>query len=129
MRVLTFVHREFPEKFDASFAALEAAYWGGGGQDTSTKEGVAASLADVFEPAQMERVLAGAVTKENKDRTMEHTRAAQESGAFGAPWMVVTNRSSETATFFGNDRWDHIYAFLGLPYQPVTLLEKQDAKL
>ncbi|KAH6654019.1 thioredoxin-like protein [Truncatella angustata] len=47
---------------------------------------------------------------------------ALERGAFGAPWLWVTNDQGKSEPFFGTDRWHFVYEFLGLPYQKSYLL-------
>jgi glutathione S-transferase kappa 1 len=48
--------------------------------------------------------------------------------AFGAPWIVVVNGNGERREYFGNDRWDHVFEHLGVPYTPVRILHVGGAK-
>lgn len=50
-----------------------------------------------------------------KQKLQDNTKEALESGAFGAPWFVVTNSAGERSVFFGSDRFHYMFAFLGLP--------------
>lgn len=64
-------------------------------------------------------MLKGAVTPENKKRVVEQTMG---SGAFGAPWIVAVNAAGGERSWFGNDRWDQVFAFLEVPYKGVSIL-------
>jgi glutathione S-transferase kappa 1 len=63
--------------------------------------------------------LKNAVTSENKQRVVDQTMGA---GAFGAPWIVAVNSDGERKAWFGNDRWDQVFAHLGVPYKPVSII-------
>jgi glutathione S-transferase kappa 1 len=67
----------------------------------------------------LESILKNAVTPENKKRVVEQTMSA---GAFGAPWIVAVNNGGERKAWFGNDRWDQVFAHLGVPYKPVSII-------
>ncbi len=85
----------------------------------STSEGVVKALEGIFERAELEEILKSAVTPENKKRVVEQTMGA---GAFGAPWIVAVNSEGERKAWFGNDRWDQVFAHLGVPYKPVSIV-------
>ncbi|KAI0011805.1 thioredoxin-like protein [Xylariaceae sp. FL0662B] len=68
-----------------------------------------------------------------KDALRRATDEALRRGAFGAPWLWVTDygrtgtgtgtgNEDRAEPFFGSDRWHFVYEFLGLPYRGVTLL-------
>jgi glutathione S-transferase kappa 1 len=65
------------------------------------------------------------VTPENKKRVVELTMGA---GAFGAPWILAINRDGERKAWFGNDRWDHVFEHLYVPYTPVRLVPPEQAR-
>lgn len=50
---------------------------------------------------------------EVKNRLKDLTSEALNDGAFGAPWWKITNSKGETEVFFGSDRWDHVFEFIG----------------
>ncbi|KAL7626855.1 hypothetical protein AAE478_003629 [Parahypoxylon ruwenzoriense] len=77
----------------------------------------------LFTAAEVDRIVGAASSQELKDALRQTTDTALKHGAFGAPWMWVTNASTgRSEPFFGSDRWSHVYEFLGLPYQDVALL-------
>jgi glutathione S-transferase kappa 1 len=66
-----------------------------------------------------------ALTPENKKRVVEQTMGA---GAFGAPWIVGLNGDGEKKSWFGNDRWDQVFAHLNVPYTPVRIIPLEESK-
>ncbi|KAL8278192.1 hypothetical protein RQP46_009365 [Phenoliferia psychrophenolica] len=50
---------------------------------------------------------------ENKDRMKAEATALVEQGAFGFPWMTVTNDAGKTINIFGSDRFELISYHLG----------------
>ena len=101
--------------------ALWEAFWGKG-INTSTPQGTTQALHQIFTEDDLKHVLEGALTKENKQRVLEVTNHVMNQGAFGAPWFTVINAKGETAQIWGNDRWDHVFHHLKIPYQPLTIL-------
>lgn len=65
-----------------------------------------------------------ATEKEWKDRLTGNTKEALDQGAFGAPWMWVTNAKGVSEPFFGSDRFHFMWEFLGLPWQDLAILPK-----
>lgn len=57
-----------------------------------------------FSPGECEAVLAAAKEQEVKDLLTKSTQAALDRGAFGAPWLWVTNGQGKSEPFFGSDR-------------------------
>lgn len=93
-------------------------YWSKG-INVSTTDGVIKALDGIFTPKKLEEILKNAVTPENKKRVIDQTMGA---GAFGAPWIVAVNSDGERKAWFGNDRWDQVFAHLGVPYKPVSII-------
>ncbi len=119
MRVATWVKDHYPsDKFDDTFEALVSGYWGKG-INISTTEGIIKALNGIFPPPELEKILKNAVTPENKKRVVDQTLSA---GAFGAPWIVAINSNGEKKDWFGNDRWDQVFAHLDVPYKPVSII-------
>lgn len=58
-----------------------------------------------FSPKECEAILAAARTQEIKDLLTGATQDALEKGAFGAPWLWVTNGEGRGEPFFGSDRF------------------------
>mmetsp|Transcript_25830 Transcript_25830/g.47226 ORF Transcript_25830/g.47226 Transcript_25830/m.47226 type:complete len:229 (+) Transcript_25830:2-688(+) len=95
-------------------------YWGGGGCDIGSKEGIAAALlADGtvdgdFVQHLLERTSEPAIKQSLKSLTEE----AVALGAFGAPWFVLHEPKTgpAPAVFFGSDRFHLIAHELGVPW-------------
>ncbi|OJJ72569.1 hypothetical protein ASPBRDRAFT_42288 [Aspergillus brasiliensis CBS 101740] len=123
VRVVTYIHTNFgAELTERSLVRLWEAYWTQG-RDISSRQVIKDSLRPIFpDTSQLEAVLEGATTSSNKARTRETTDFLMKGGCFGAPWFVVTNSTGQTEQFWGNDRWDHVFQHLDVPFTPVTLL-------
>jgi glutathione S-transferase kappa 1 len=106
------------EKFEATFQALVSGYWGRG-INVSTTEGIIKALDGIFTSKELEEILKNSVKPENKKRVIEQTMSA---GAFGAPWIVALDSEGKKKSWFGNDRWDQVFAHLGVPYRPVSII-------
>ncbi|KAJ3474410.1 hypothetical protein NLG97_g9858 [Lecanicillium saksenae] len=74
----------------------------------------------LFSPADVDKIMNGRAAF--KDSVKKVTDEALAKGAFGAPWIWVTNAKGQEEPFFGSDRFNHIYAFLDIPFQDVTVL-------
>ncbi|PHH67295.1 hypothetical protein CDD82_1476 [Ophiocordyceps australis] len=59
---------------------------------------------------------------EYKQALVDEVHAAREKGAFGAPWLWVTNADGDCQPFFGSDRFNQVFRFLGLNFHDVELL-------
>ncbi|KAI0096336.1 thioredoxin-like protein [Nemania sp. FL0031] len=87
------------------------------------------SPAKLFTPEQVAQILAGTSAAEVKGALKARVDEALGRGAFGAPWIWVTDAQGCSEPFFGSDRWHFVYDFLGLPYQQMRLLPPQKARL
>ncbi|CAK7273793.1 hypothetical protein SEPCBS57363_005831 [Sporothrix epigloea] len=76
----------------------------------------------LFTAADVNAILAGATAQVAKDQLTAATKDAVNRGAYGAPWLWVTNDAGVSEPFFGSDRFHFVYKFLDLPYQDVSLL-------
>lgn len=61
--------------------------------------------APLFSAEEVERIMQAAGSQEMKDSLKATTQQALDTGAFGAPWMLVTNGKGVTEPFFGSDRY------------------------
>ena len=77
----------------------------------------------LFTAADVDAILAGATSQAAKDQLTAATKEAVDRGAYGAPWLWVTNDAGVGEPFFGSDRFHFVYKFLGLPYQDIALLD------
>lgn len=126
VRVATWIKDHYDEKrFEATFEALVSGYWGKGINVAKT-EGIIEVLKEIFSEAELEEILKNAVSPENKKRVIEQTASA---GAFGAPWTIAVNSQGERKDWWGNDRWDQVFAHLEVPYKPVSIIAPGCSKL
>lgn len=126
MRVATWVKDHYSaEKFERTFEALVSGYWSKQ-INVAKPEGIAKALDGIFTESELEEVLKNAVFPENKKRVIDQTLSA---GAFGAPWIVGVSSEGERKAWFGNDRWDQVFAHLGVPYTPVSIIPPGSSKL
>jgi len=58
-----------------------------------------------------------AASSQVKEALTAKTKEAIDSGAFGAPWWIITRADGKQEVFFGSDRMEHICGFLRVPYQ------------
>ena len=56
----------------------------------------------LFTQTDVKRIMEGRI--EMKDVLKKETEKAVELGAFGCPWLWVTNKKGQTEPFFGSDR-------------------------
>ncbi|KAI0481435.1 hypothetical protein F4859DRAFT_474699 [Xylaria cf. heliscus] len=83
----------------------------------------------LFTPEQVARILEATSTAEMKNALKARVDEALARGAFGAPWIWATNAEGRSEPFFGSDRWNCVYDFLGIPYRKIQLLPPQKAQL
>lgn len=139
LRALHFVKARYPaDTYLATWRHLLRAFWTLH-EPPNTPAALAKALADVpattpgggeeeegkrlFTADDVDRIVRAAAEPAYKDALRRATEEAQQRGAFGAPWLWVTNAATgRSEPFFGSDRWHHVYEFLGLPYQDVALL-------
>ncbi|KAF4457516.1 hypothetical protein F53441_566 [Fusarium austroafricanum] len=74
----------------------------------------------LFSDEDVDKIMKG--RESMKVRVKELTAEAVKKGAFGAPWLMVTNADGKSEAFFGSDRFNHIYRFLGIPFKDVEIL-------
>ncbi|KAK7749314.1 hypothetical protein SLS62_008283 [Diatrype stigma] len=142
LRALHAIKTRFPaETYLAAFHYLLYAFWVLH-RDLTSAEGVGKALGEIpvgfagkgegkgsqsrsrplFTAEQVGEILRAVGSQPCKDALKRSTDEALQRGAFGCPWMWVTDREGKGEPFFGSDRWHYIYEFLGLPYQDVALL-------
>lgn len=84
-----------------------------------------ASDEKLFTSEQVAQILDGITTETVKTELKSRVDEALARGAFGAPWLWVTNAQGRSEPFFGSDQWHFVYEFLGAPYQKAQLLPPQ----
>ena len=82
---------------------------------------------------EVDMVLQEIQNKATKDKLSQNTAEALELGAFGAPFMNVKRwkdgedgKEVKGASFFGSDRFEFIFDYLGLPLQRMRILRKDE---
>ncbi|KAI8952839.1 hypothetical protein F4801DRAFT_190030 [Xylaria longipes] len=95
----------------------------------TTKPNPTSSSKKLFTPEQVCQILEAASSTEMKATLKARVDEALARGAFGAPWIWATDAQGCSEPFFGSDRWNCVYDFLGVPYQKLQLLPPQKAQL
>ncbi|KAI0914478.1 hypothetical protein F4823DRAFT_573432 [Ustulina deusta] len=83
----------------------------------------------LFTAEQVAQILGAISTEVVKTALKARVDEALARGAFGGPWLWVTDAQGRSEPFFGSDQWNFVYEFLGVPYQKVQLLLPQRGKL
>ncbi|KAK5664018.1 hypothetical protein OQA88_232 [Cercophora sp. LCS_1] len=137
LRALHYIKRNYPEPaFFSTLHYLFHVFWSPPNIDLTKPENVVKALGEVtvgysggepqgdklFSQDEVWKILEAAGSKEMKDAMRSATEQALKQGAFGAPWLWVTNEEGKTEPFFGSDRFHFIFKFLGLPFQDIKLL-------
>jgi 2-hydroxychromene-2-carboxylate isomerase len=131
VRVVTYIYTNYgADLMERSLVSIWEAYWTQG-LDISSRQVIEDSLRPIFpDTSQLEAVLEGAITGSNKAKVRETTDSLMKGGCFGAPWFVATNSDGGMEQFWGNDRWDHIFQHLDIPFTPVhPLLPENPSQL
>ncbi|KAJ3523219.1 hypothetical protein NM208_g12536 [Fusarium decemcellulare] len=133
LRALHFIKENYPKStFLATFRFLFHKLWLPPHVNLTEDTNLAAALAEatdeldggtgkkLFTDEDVKKIMDG--RESMKERVKQKTGEAVEKGAFGAPWLWVTNRDGESEAFFGSDRFNHVYRFLRIPFQDVEIL-------
>ncbi|KAI9905021.1 hypothetical protein N3K66_001550 [Trichothecium roseum] len=136
LRALLFVKANFPAPvFLAAMHHLFESFWAPPHANLTVDEVLREALAGVRLPSGGGPVFGagevGAIMdgrEAMKGVLRAETERAVELGAFGAPWIWAVNADGKGEAFFGSDRFNHVYKYLGVPFQDVALLPP-DAKL
>lgn len=110
LRALLFIKRNHPPPvLHAALLALFRRFWTPPHAFLGDDDNLAAALADAagergghLSADDVRRVMAG--REDFKDALKDGTQRALELGAFGAPWLWVTDRAGKAEPFFGSDR-------------------------
>jgi len=92
------------EKFEQAFLSLWDYNWIRH-IDPSKPEGMIKCLSEHFDEAQVKEIMESAQQPRYKKALADQTQMVVESGAFGAPWFLVTNHEGKREPFFGSDRF------------------------
>jgi len=103
-RCLLYIKDKQPtDKYEATFLSLWEAIWFRH-IDVSKADALEGVLSETFDEKTVREILAAGKSQEYKNKLIEVTEEALQSGAFGAPWFVVKNAKGEKEPFFGSDR-------------------------
>jgi glutathione S-transferase kappa 1 len=122
LRALHFIKKTYtdPEIFTTTLHYLFHSFWAPPNVNMTRPENVAKALSEVpvgfkgvgsagdrklFSNQEVEAIMKGASTQEMKDLLKGTTQKALDQGAFGAPWLWVTNDDGKSEPFFGSDRY------------------------
>ncbi len=102
---------------------LKRAYWSRG-EDIGDPLVIQSTLSPIIKNDDLlkEWISTTCDTQPIKDSLIAATEEAIAKGAFGAPFFLITNQAGKEEMFFGSDRMEHIAAFLGKPYIPLSKL-------
>ncbi|OAA78297.1 glutathione S-transferase kappa 1 [Akanthomyces lecanii RCEF 1005] len=131
LRAIHYVKAHYPEPvFLAAFHALLVEFWTPPNRKIADADVLREVLGEMtetvggsgrlFSPAEVDKIMDGRAAF--KDSVKKETDEALAKGAFGAPWIWATNAKGESEPFFGSDRFNHVYAFLDIPFQDITVL-------
>lgn len=113
-RCLHHIKRNHPrETYHAVLERFFHGFWTPPHLNLTQVDILAAVLADTgrFSPEECEAIPAAAKEQEVKDMLTRSTQEALDRGAFGAPWLWVTNEEGREEPIFGSDR----YVVSGMP--------------
>ncbi|RFU81344.1 dihydrofolate reductase [Trichoderma arundinaceum] len=115
LRALHYIKANYPRAtFLATFENLFHAFWTPPNVNLIPEENLRAVLLGatekpgksdskkLFTEEEVEKIMKG--RSEMKNVLMATTKRAADQGAFGAPWLWVTNAKGEQEPFFGSDR-------------------------
>ncbi|KAL7939002.1 thioredoxin-like protein [Trichoderma chlorosporum] len=133
LRALHYIKANYPKAtFLAAFESMFMALWTPPNVNLIPEENLRAVLQgarekpgksdskQLFTEDEVEKIMKS--RGEMKNVLVATTQKAVDRGAFGAPWLWVTNAKGEQEPFFGSDRFHHIYKFLDIPFQDITVL-------
>jgi glutathione S-transferase kappa 1 len=104
MRAMTYIKSSYPSaKYEDVFGELWIETWQRH-NELSAPEKMAACLSRHFDAEDVKKIMAAANTPAIKQELLDVTKKALDSGAFGCPWFVVTNKEGKVEPFFGSDR-------------------------
>lgn len=107
LRTLHYIKRTYPrETFYAVLEHYFKAFWTPPNLNLTQVDVLAKVLGDCgqFSAEECEAILVAAKSQEIKDLLLKSTGEALEKGAFGAPWLWVTDGQGRGEPFFGSDR-------------------------
>ncbi|KAJ5210997.1 HCCA isomerase/glutathione S-transferase kappa [Penicillium cf. griseofulvum] len=129
-RCMIYIKSHFPrEKYEITFLSLwEWMFYKG--IDISKPE----NLAELFQShgysdSEVKEIMTAASNPEFKQALTAITQTALDKGAYGAPWFWVRNAEGKEEPFFGSDRFAFMWMYLGLPFQDVSIVEKEKSRL
>lgn len=109
LRALHYIKANYPERFLPTMSALFQKFWTPPNVNLTQEENLITTLLEatyegkrLFTEVEVEKIMKG--RDGMKALLKAKTEEVVNSGAFGAPWFLVTNAKGETRSFFGSDR-------------------------
>ena len=113
-RALCAVEIAKPDKLADCLDALYQSFWVEGNANIGKPEGFGPVLERVLGKDGAAEIMKQATNPEAKKRLGENSDRAFQSGAFGAPWWVCTNKEGQEEHFWGVDHMGQVADFMGL---------------
>jgi len=127
-RCLCFIKSRHPrDKYEAAFISTFPPLWIAPHSDISKPANMATLLSKNFTAEEVEEIMTAASQPEWKAKLTANTQEVLDQGAFGAPWMMVTNSEGKREPFFGSDRFHFMWQFLGVPFTDITIIPSNGA--
>jgi hypothetical protein len=122
LRALSFIKSRYPkDTFETVFLYLFHCFWSPPNLNLSDPANLTKALLEVragfrgkdaqgegtallFNLQEVHAILQATHNKDIKDQLRDTTQQALDRGAFGAPWIWVTNSAGKSEPFFGSDR-------------------------
>lgn len=122
-RCLTVVRESYPEeKFITTLTNCFETMWLKA-QQIDNPEVIIAALSQTLSEAEVKKVMESIGQQEWKAKLTQTTKEALDRGAYGAPWFWLTNDQGHEEPFFGSDRFNYMWRFLGLEWEDMKLVD------
>ena len=120
---MVFVKEHYPrEQYEEAFITLWK-YLSEHHVDISKPENVSKALREHFIHEEVREILEAASKPQYKQALIDMTQKAVECGAFGAPFFWVRNKKGDEEPFFGSDRFNFMWEYLGIPWSDMAIRE------
>ncbi|RCI15197.1 hypothetical protein L249_6446 [Ophiocordyceps polyrhachis-furcata BCC 54312] len=125
LRALLFIKANYPPStFHQAMLRLFRRFWKPPHANLWDDAVLRSALAEggLFSALEVGRIMDG--RESMRRRLEEETSSALGLGAFGAPWLWVSDGEGRAEPFFGSDRFGQIYRHLGVPHRKVEVVAK-----
>jgi len=123
-RSMVYVKDNYPQDtFEAIFRDLWVRMWEQH-WDISKPEKMVELLVPHVGAEDAKAVVAATGTPEVKQKLNATTQKVLDAGAYGCPFMLVTNSKGTTEPSFGSDRFHYMWDYLGLEWSDISIRPK-----